>query len=201
MAPPSKKKKQGAQQAQRDLQKLARDPDSPKHDTTRRLNELWNRVTELGADLHSLAHRLHSATLNSAGLIPALRALCAEFTDHHGISVVFVAESVPRTIPDDVALCLFRVTQEALQNTKKHSGASMAEVRVEGLEGKIHLSISDRGKGFNPDTVSSQAGIGIRSMKERLRLVGGQLELNARPLEGSRTDAWVQIHTGQHVLN
>ena len=58
-------------------------------------------------------------------------------------------ENVPRDIPKEVALCLFRITQEALQNVKKHSRADSAEVRVEGLEQKIHLSISDRGMGFD----------------------------------------------------
>jgi PAS domain S-box-containing protein len=183
------------------LEELALAPHLPRHETTRRLSDLCGRVTELGHDLHSLAHRLHSSTLQSAGLIPGLRSLCAEFTEHFGISAIFVAQNVPDYIPDGVALCLFRVAQEALQNVKKHSGATAAEVRVTGIEGKIHLSISDHGNGFSPTVVSSRAGIGIRSMHERIRHVGGRLELNTQPMKGSQIDVWVPIELHQHALN
>jgi PAS domain S-box-containing protein len=158
-----------------------------------RLRELWDRAGELGADLHSLSHRLHSSTLDNLGLVAALRSLCAEFSDYHSIDVNFVEENVPRNIPREVALCLFRITQEALQNVKKHSCADSAEVRVEGLERKIHLSISDRGAGFDQGVASRQSGIGIRSMEERVRLVGGQFSVHSRPMEGAKIDVWVPI--------
>jgi PAS domain S-box-containing protein len=175
------------------LEDLGQDQDSPRDKFAGRLKELRVDVTELGTDLHTLSHRLHPATLQAAGLVPGLRSLCAEYTDRAGIEVFFEAEDMPPSIPDEVALCLFRVAQEALQNVKKHSGACEAAVRVAGVEGKIHLSISDRGRGFDPAMPAIHLGIGIRSMKERIRLVGGRLELNARPMEGSRTDAWVPI--------
>ncbi len=174
--------------------------DLSRDNITDRLKELRAEVQEFGTDLHSLSHRLHSSTLKSAGLVPGLRSLCAEYTDRAGIEVSFEAKEMPSTIPDDVALCLFRVAQESLQNVKKHSGAAAAEVRVAGVEGTIHLSVSDRGKGFDPAVESVQSGIGIRGMKERMRLVGGRLELNARPMGGSRTDAWVPIETAERLM-
>ena len=158
-----------------------------------RLHELWDRVGELGSDLHSLSHRLHSSTLDNLGLVTALRSLCEEFRDYHSIDVNFVEDNVPRSIPREVALCLFRITQEALQNVKKHSHADSAEVRAEGLEQKIHLSISDRGTGFDQGAASRQSGIGIRSMEERVRLVGGQFAVHSRPMEGTKIDVWVPI--------
>jgi PAS domain S-box-containing protein len=158
-----------------------------------RLRELWDRAGQLGADLHSLSHRLHSSTLDNLGLVAALRSLCTEFSDYHSIDVNFVEENVPRNIPREVALCLFRVTQEALQNVKKHSFADSAEVRVEGFGQKIHLSISDRGAGFDQGAASRQSGIGIRSMEERVRLVGGQFAVHSRPMEGAEIDVWVPI--------
>jgi PAS domain S-box-containing protein len=158
-----------------------------------RLNELWNRVGELGSDLHYLSHRLHSSTLDSLGLVAALNSLCAEFRDYHSIEISFVEDDVPHSIPREVALCLFRITQEALQNVKKHSCADSAEVRVQGLEQKIHLSVSDRGVGFDPWTVSRQDGIGIRSIEERVRLVGGQFTIHSQPTEGTKIDVWVPI--------
>ena len=160
---------------------------------SQRLRELWDRVGELSSDLHSLSHRLHSSTLDNLGLVQAMISLCAEFGDHHSIEINFVEENVPRNIPKEVALCLFRITQEALQNIKKHSHADSAEVRVEGLEQKIHLSISDRGTGFDQGAGSRRTGIGIQSMEERVRLVGGQFAVHSRPMEGTTIDVWVPI--------
>ncbi len=165
------------------------------------LHELWDRVGELGSDLHFLSHRLHSSTLDSLGLVAALSSVCVEFKDYHSIDVNFVEENVPRNIPREAALCLFRITQEALQNVKKHSHADSAEVRVEGLEQKIHLSISDRGTGFDQGAASRQSGIGIRSMEERVRLVGGQFAVVSRPMEGTKVDVWVPIGDTMHDLD
>ena len=165
---------------------LERDPQG-----SDRLHGLGDLVGELGSDLHSLSHRLHSSTLDNLGLVAALRSLCEEFKDYHSIDVSFVEENVPRNIPREVALCLFRITQEALQNVKKHSHAGSAEVRAEGQEQKIHLSVSDRGTGFEQGT--RQSGIGIRSMEERVRLVGGQFAVVSRPMEGTKVDVWVPI--------
>jgi PAS domain S-box-containing protein len=169
-------------------QSLGKNPEA-----SSRLHELWNRVGELGSDLHSLSHSLHSSTLDNLGLVAALRALCAEFEDYHSIPVSFEEVHVPRCIPREVALCLFRITQEALQNVKKHSHAASAEVRVEGAAQEVHLSVSDDGSGFDPRTSSANEGIGIRSMEERVRLVGGQFAIHSQSTEGTRIDVWAPI--------
>lgn len=156
-----------------------------------RLRELWNSVSELGVDLHSLSHRLHSSTLETLGLVAGVRAFCEEFEDLQEVHVEFTYENVPRVIPADVSLCLFRVAQEGLRNVKRHSGASRAEAHLDFVGGNLHLSVSDRGKGFNSATRSARDGIGIRSMEERLHFIGGQLEVHSRPNEGTRIDAWV----------
>jgi signal transduction histidine kinase len=158
-----------------------------------RLHELWNRVSELCADLHLLSHRLHSSTLDSLGLVPALRSLCTEVGERHSIDVTFVDADVPANIPGEVALCLFRITQEALRNVTRHSSTDSAEVRVEGQEQNIHLSVSDKGAGFDPATVSMQDGIGIRSIEERVHLVNGQLRIHSRPGGGTKIDVWAPI--------
>ena len=155
-----------------------------------RLHDLWTSVSELGVDLHSLSHRLHSSTLETLGLVAGVRAFCEEFGDLQDIEVEFTHENVPRVISADVSLCLFRIAQEALRNVKRHSGASRAEVHLEFLSGRLHLSVCDQGRGFNPSKRSAREGIGIRSMEERLHLVGGQLEVHSRPMEGTRIDAW-----------
>jgi PAS domain S-box-containing protein len=162
-----------------------------------KLRELWNSVGELGSDLHTLSHRLHSTTLDTLGLAAALRALCEEFTARHEIDVVFVEQDVPRKIPPEAALCLFRIAQEALQNVRKHSRAKTAEVRLERMGDNVHLSVSDPGVGFDSANGARRDGIGIRSMEERLRLVKGSLAIHSRPLEGTRIEASVPFHVAE----
>lgn len=156
-----------------------------------RLHKLWNSVSELGVDLHSLSHRLHSSTLETLGLVAGIRAFCEEFEDLQEIQVKFTHENIPHVIPADVSLCLFRIAQESLRNIKRHSGASRAQLHLEFRDGKLHLSVSDRGRGFNPSDRSTGDGIGIRSMEERLRFLGGQIEVYSQPAVGTKVDAWV----------
>jgi PAS domain S-box-containing protein len=174
-----------------DLEELAENVGDASGEGSQKVHELFNRISELGADLHSLSHRLHSSTLESLGLVAGLKAFCAEFSDQQGIQVDFASENVPRGIPGDMALCIFRIAQEALRNVKRHSGANRAEVRLEWSDNSLHLSVFDRGRGFDSNKPSVECGIGIRSMEERLRLLGGQLEIHTRPMEGSRIHAWL----------
>jgi len=158
-----------------------------------RLHKLWNTVSELGADLHALSHSLHSSTLENLGLVAGISTFLEEFREQQGVQVEFTHENVPHGIPPDVALCLFRIVQESIRNIKRHSGTNHAEVRLEGSGEQLHLSVLDHGKGFDPAAHSTHGGIGIRSMEERLRLLGGQLEIRSRPNEGTRIDAWVPL--------
>ena len=150
--------------------------DSPL-EARKRLQDLWIRAADLGDDLHSLSHRLHSSTLESLGLALGLSSLCQEFTEQQGIQVDFVHENISRGINPDVALCIFRIVQEALRNVKKHSGANRAEVRLQEEDERLYLSVSDAGIGFDKQLRSNRAGLGIRSMEERLRLVGGRMDV------------------------
>jgi PAS domain S-box-containing protein len=172
-----------------DLEKLVEDLGDSSVEASQQLHELFNRVSELGADLHSLSHQLHSSTLENLGLVAGVKAFCEEFAEQQGIQVDFAHENVPRAIPADATLCIFRIAQEALRNVRRHSGANRAEVRVEWIDEMLHLSVSDRGRGFNPNKPSANSGIGIRSMEERLRLLGGQFEIHSRPMEGTKIDA------------
>jgi PAS domain S-box-containing protein len=166
--------------------------DSPAQ-ASQHMLELWNRASEIGADLHTLSHQLHSSTLQSLGLVLGVGAFCNEFSQQQDIQVDFAHENIPRSVPPDIALCLFRIVQEGLRNVKKHSGASRAEVRLEGSADAIHLSIFDRGAGFDRGDPSTHVGLGMRSMEERLRLIGGRFEIKSAPLEGTRIDARVPL--------
>ncbi len=176
-----------------ELEQLAEDVGDSSGETKQKVDELFDRVSELGADLHSLSHRLHSSTLESLGLLAGLEAFCKEFAEQQGVKVDFVCENVPRGVPADAGLCMFRITQEALRNIKRHSGANRAEVRLEQLDGRLHLSVTDRGRGFDSNEPPAERGIGIHSMEERLRLLGGKLEIQSRPMEGTRIDAWLPL--------
>ena len=157
-----------------------------------RIRECCDHAGKLGADLHSLSHSLHSSTLERLGLEAGAKAFCEEFAFQHGLEIDFHADLKSQVLPGDAALCFFRILQEALRNVKKHSGVSQAVVRLELSDDTAHLSVSDRGRGFNLRTASRGGGIGIRSMEERLRSVGGKLEINSRPMEGTNIDAWLQ---------
>jgi len=158
-----------------------------------KLDELIASAGDLGDDLHTLSHRLHSATLDKLGLVTGLRALCEEFTARHGIVVSFSSDGVPRDIQSDVALCLFRIAQEGLQNIKKHSGASRAEVNLRQVQDSLRLRVSDEGKGFDPENMKRQAGLGLRSMEGRAHLLGGRLRILSDQGKGTRIDAIVPL--------
>ena len=124
----------------------------------RQLQKLFDSASELGADIHTVSHRLHSSTLESLGLVPGVSALCKEFTDRYGIEIDFCADNIPRRIHQDVALCLFRIIQEGLQNLKKHSGVAKAQVKLWTARDKILISVCDEGKGFDLKEITNNGG-------------------------------------------
>jgi signal transduction histidine kinase len=169
-------------------------PDSPRT-AKQQLQELINSAGELGADIHTVSHRLHSATLESLGLEPGVSALCKEFTDRHGIEIDFSAQNIPRIVDPDVALCLFRIVQEALQNLRKHSGAAKAEVKLIRRTDKIFVSVSDPGKGFDMSDMRVTEGLGVHSMGERTRLLRGSFKIHSKLGRGTRVEAAIPLPT------
>jgi signal transduction histidine kinase len=167
-------------------------PDSSEA-TKRQLHELLNSASELGADLHTVSHRLHPSALEKLGLVPGLKALCEEFTSRQGIKIVFSSKNIPRSVPPNVALCLFRIVQESLQNLRKYSGASQGRVNLRKEGDKLFLSVSDEGHGFDMMEMRNRVGLGIRSMGERARLVGGQFEIHSGPGKGTKIDVCVPL--------
>ena len=162
-------------------------------EANRQLHELLNSAGELGADLHTFSHRLHSSTLERLGLVPGVGAFCKEFTAQKGVKVLFSHKNVPGNVPADTALCLFRVVQEGLRNVKKHSGASQAKVTLAQQNGYLHLSISDDGAGFDPEDAVGRQGIGIFTMEERARLIGARFQVRSEPHQGTQIDVWAPV--------
>ncbi|HSY99033.1 MAG TPA: ATP-binding protein [Terriglobales bacterium] len=162
-------------------------------EAVQQVHDLLNSASEIGADLHTLSHRLHSSTLEALGLVPGLSALCKEFGSQQRIEVDFLPEDIPRSVHPDVALCLFRIVQEGLRNLKKHSGATKAQVRLRRSGNKLVVSVNDEGFGFDARELGKKEGLGIRSMEERVYLLGGRFEIRSRPGRGTKVEAWVPI--------
>ncbi len=162
------------------------------HDVHSRLRELAKSTNDLGTDLHTLSHQLHSATLENLGLVPAVAALCKEFKSQ-GINVDFRSNEIPRSVQPETALCIFRVVQEGLRNLKKHSGAEAAEVELQLTGQRLEVTVRDEGYGFESKSLAHSDGLGIRSMEERVRSLGGKFEIHSRPGMGTTLKAWVPL--------
>jgi signal transduction histidine kinase len=162
-------------------------------EAVRQVHNLLNSASEIGADLHTLSHRLHSSTLEALGLVPGVSALCKEFAVQQGIEIDFLPENIPPSVHPDVALCLFRIVQEGLRNLKKHSGVASARVRLRGAGEKLLVLVCDEGVGFDVQQLKKQEGLGIRSMEERAYSLGGRFEIHSEPGKGTRIEAWVPV--------
>ncbi|MDH4180031.1 MAG: PAS domain-containing protein, partial [Armatimonadota bacterium] len=162
-----------------------------------RLSALRQHIDGLANDLRRMSYQLHPAALEHLGLGAALRAYCADFSKSHGIKVRFRQINVPGFIPPDAALCMYRVAQESLGNAAKHSGTQAASVVLAGTESGIGLAVSDRGAGFDVEAVKDKKGLGLISMAERARLVGGTLSVKTRPGAGARIELRIPLAGGK----
>ncbi len=158
-----------------------------------KLLEMLKSTQEMASDMHSLSHQLHSSKLEHVGLAAALNGLCKEISQKSKIEVRFKECEATRKISKDVALCLFRVAQEALGNIIKHSETKDALVELSSDEKGVRLRIADAGKGFEMNAQKSATGIGLIGMSERLRLVGGKFSVRSEPLQGTEVFAEVPL--------
>jgi len=153
---------------------------------------LRHRAEELSNDLRLITHQLHPAALEHLGLISALRSLCGEFSRHEGIRVWFSVEKEMGRVPAEIAICLYRIAQEALRNVAKHSGSRVAWVRITANRDEIELSIEDKGVGFKLHTTQT-AGLGLVSMQERVQIVQGKINIKSAPGVGTMIQVYVPI--------
>jgi signal transduction histidine kinase len=158
-----------------------------------RLNDLCARVKQLSSAVHALSHNLHPSKLEQLGLVASVRGLCKEYMQAHDLVVEFSDKQIPPSISEDTALCLYRIAQEALRNVAKHSGARHVLVELSGSEAAVSLRIVDDGVGFDLRAPDGKEGLGLVSMRERLHLVGGTIDIDSRPSEGTRIDVRVPM--------
>jgi PAS domain S-box-containing protein len=161
-----------------------------------RTGELQKQILEIATDIQSLSHELHSAKLQYLGLAAAMRSFCKEFAEQQKVEIDIQTHDLPSPLSPDISLCLFRVLQEGLHNSAKHSGVRSFKVQLWGTSDEIHLTVSDSGAGFNREAAKDSRGLGLVSMEERLKLLKGTLSIDSRPQRGTTIHARIPLSSG-----
>ena len=157
------------------------------------VKRLQTQAQEIAAEIHRLSYRLHPSKLDHVGLAAAVKSLCAELTESGKLKVEFHQTGFPAALDRDVTLCVFRIAQEGLRNCVKHSGAESARIVLTRTRNAVRLVVSDNGCGFKANTALMENGLGFISMKERLHVLGGQMNVYSRPQRGTRIEISVPI--------
>jgi signal transduction histidine kinase len=150
-------------------------------------------LVKLSEDVHALSYRLHPSVIEDLGLVEALKAECERVTRSGAVTVQFTAKEIPKKLPQDTALCVFRVAQEALRNVVRHAGASSVEVSVARLDGGLQLAVSDNGTGFDPGRHADRPSLGLASIRERVNLLKGTVDIDSAQGRGTTVLAWVPL--------
>jgi len=155
------------------------------------------QLDELAIDVHNMSHQLHSSKLQYLGLRAALKEVCQQLVDQHRVAIHLTADQLPESLSEQVSLCFYRVAQEALMNAVKHSGTSQVDVSLDCKGQLLRMCIRDYGIGFNPSVRGK--GLGLITMHERLKMVGGMLKFNS--VAGMGTEVEVEVNIGDASLN
>jgi signal transduction histidine kinase len=159
--------------------------------TKQNLVDIREHCSEIARDVQSLSHQLHSAKLDFLGVVTAIRSFCSEFSKQHQVSIEFTDRNVPKHLPKDISLCLFRIVQEALHNAVKYSGTNQFCVALSATEEQVQLVVQDAGAGFDVEGAKKNRGLGLVSMQERAHLVHGSFSVESKPGKGTRIFAAV----------
>jgi len=163
-----------------ELEQLEYDPSTLRN----RVQELRKETAEISDDVQALSHELHSSRLEYLGVVAGMKSWCKEFAERQKMEVDFKTD-VAHPLPFETGLCLFRVAQEALHNTVKHSGVKQVDVQLAESSNEILLTISDSGVGFDVEAARHGRGLGLTSMQERVRLVNGTIIVESKPKGGT----------------
>jgi PAS domain S-box-containing protein len=163
-----------------------------------RVQELRKSMAELSNDVQALSHDLHSSKLEYLGVVAGMKSWCKEFAERQKMEIDFRSD-VSSVLPLAVGLSLFRVLQEALNNAIKHSGVKRIEMQLREDSGEIQLVISDLGRGFDVEAAAQGKGLGLTSMRERVRLVNGTISIESKPMGG--TTIHVRVPLGSERLS
>jgi PAS domain S-box-containing protein len=166
-------------------------------DVESHLQELRKRTIEISNDVQALSHELHSSKLEYLGAVKGMKSWCEEFGERQGIQIEFKSTELQSSVAPEIGLCLFRVLQEALHNASKHSGARRVEVQLREDQGEIHLVIRDSGRGFDSETAMQGRGLGLVSMRERVRMVNGTIAVESVLNDGTTIHVRVPLSPTQ----
>jgi signal transduction histidine kinase len=156
---------------------------------------LDSAVATLAKDVQGISHQLHSSKLEYFGLAVAADYFCKDVSSNNLVPIEYIHEGVPANLDQDVAISLFRVLQEALSNVMKHSGARHCCVTLRGDGDEIKLHVIDDGRGFDAQSALRGHGLGLVSMRERLRLVNGDVFVDSEPGAGTTVRASAPMRT------
>jgi PAS domain S-box-containing protein len=182
-----------------DLERFEQRMSELSSEARQQLHNMSELASEVASDLHNLSYRLHPTKLDLLGLVATVGEYCREVSKRQELHIEFVHNGVEKQIPKEVSLCLFRIIQEALRNVLKHGRTCEAKVELSGHSDGIDLCISDPGAGFTVGSAEAKSGLGLVSMHERLRLIGGHLTIESEPSHGTRILVRVSLsrETGQ----
>jgi len=159
---------------------------------TRQLEASRRLTEEICADAQRISHRLHPAQLALLGLTKAIGGLCEAFARRTEIRINFVHDDVPK-LPAETNVCLYRIAQEAIQNAAKHSECGQISVTLSAAADAVRLCVADEGRGFDPSAAHYTSGLGLVSMTERARSVGGHLSVRSAVDKGTRIEVTVPL--------
>jgi signal transduction histidine kinase len=160
---------------------------------TKELRTLWQLINEIATDIQHMSHQLHPSKLHYLGLAATVRDLCHEVSQQHKIEVECVVRDLPQDLEETASLSLFRIVQESLRNVVKHSHARHVKVQLTRQLTMVRLLVSDDGVGFNPEDVRHKHGLGLVSMRERLRSVDGEFLIWSKPSLGTQVEGRVPV--------
>jgi PAS domain S-box-containing protein len=149
-----------------------------------RVSELRKELRQISHDVQAISHDLHSSKLEYLGAVAGMKSWCKEVAGRHKIEVAF-RNDLSGSLPLDLGLPLFRVLQQAVDNAIKHSGVNRIEVDLREDSGEIYLIVRDAGKGFEVEKAMRGKGLGLTSMRERVRLLNGTITIQSKPMGGT----------------
>ncbi len=152
---------------------------------TASLRSLQERVVGAAEAARHLVHELHPLELEDLGLVAALRAYCQDFSRREGIAVQLKSRDVPKRLKREIGSCVYKVAKESLSNVAMHAEAERVSVLLEGTGDVIRLRVKDSGIGFTAGTEGAEGGMGLLSMKARVALVGGNIDIRSQPGQGT----------------
>lgn len=171
-----------------EIELLSQYPPNHRNKIARKLTQIQRMARDASSAVRRISNDLHPVMLDQLGLAAAIAAYCNEISARQETKIDFKDLGAPVDIVADVSLCFYRVLQESIRNALKHSGSNKIIVRLFPEGRKICLLVRDEGRGFDMDSLAAH-GLGLTSMKERMRLIQGTLDISSRPGKGTTVTA------------